>query len=120
MENASIQQMIDLLDKKNSYLLDFQNLNNEEICRIQKGNFTNLEAFYYDREILLNAIDRVDHQLKKYRIDQFVDVCENSKKKVLDLLRVKKKFIHHILDQDMQIYAGLNVSAVNIEKTRIA
>ena len=122
MEQVSVQQMIDLLDKKVSYLMDFHNLNSEEIHRIQQGNFSNLEAFYYDREILLNAIDRIDSELKGYgSIDQFKDVCSFSKKKVLDLLKSKKQFIHNIVDQDMKIHEKLNTANCEFaEKAKIA
>ena len=120
MEQESIQQMVHLLERKNSYLDDFQKLNKEELNRLQQGDFNNLEAFYYDRELLLNGMDRIDSELRQYSIDQFQDVCEKSKQIILTLLRAKKKSILNIVSQDMKIHDELNASAEAFEKEKIA
>lgn len=113
MEGTQVQYMIDMLKKKNFYLELFESINNEELNRIKKGDFSNIESFYYDREILLNAMDKIDEKLKQYKLEQFDDVSENSKRKIISLLKNKKQFIYTILNQDMQIHDTLNISILH-------
>ncbi len=120
MENVQIQHMIDMLKKKNFYLELFESINGEELSRIKTGDLSNLESFYYDREILLNAMDKIDKKLKEYKLEQFDDVSENSKRKVVGLLKNKKQFIHTILNQDMQIHDTLNTSLSLYKEEKIA
>ena len=120
MKQSSVQHMISLLKRKNSYLVDFKILNTEELDRIKSGDLNNLEAFYYDREILLNAMGRIDKELSHYTLDQFEDVSESSKKTILDLLKNKKQFIRFILNQDMQIHDNLNSTTSFTEESKIA
>ena len=112
MELASIKRVIDLLGRKNGYLVDFQTLNSEELARIEQGNFANLEAFYYDRELLLNAMEKLDHKLREYSVDELGSTQSPFKEKILELLKNKRKFIHNILDQDMAIHDSLSASSV--------
>ncbi len=120
MESTQIQYMIDMLKKKNFYLELFESINGEELNRIKTGDFSNLESFYYDREILLNAMDKIDKKLSQYKLEQFDDVSENSKRKVINLLKNKKQFIHTILNQDMQIHDTLNTSISLHKEEKIA
>ena len=120
MENTQVQHMIDKLKKKNFYLELFESINSEELNRIQKGDLENLESFYYDREILLNAMDKIDKQLCQYKLEQLDDVNENSKRKIISLLKNKKQFIYTILKQDMQIHDTLNTSLSLHKEEKIA
>ena len=116
MQQKSTKAMIFLLEKKNSYLEEFKTLNEEEMARIQNEDFSNLESFYYDREILLNAMDRIDKQLKDHGLDQCADADQPSKAKIVLLLKNKKDSLRTILDQDMKIHEQLNLSFTVIEK----
>ena len=118
MKKANVKEMILLLQKKIAYLQDFQNLNREEWTRINQGNLENIEDFYYDREILLNAIERIDKQLQHYKIDQCEGVDKKSKNKIIFLLQKKRKAIHHIVGQDMKIHDCLHL--VFAEKNKSA
>ena len=120
MENTQVQYMIDLLKKKNFYLELFESINGEELNRIQQGDLNNIESFYYDREILLNAMDKIDKKLSQYKLEQFDDVNENSKRKIVSLLKNKKQFIYAILNQDMQIHSTLNASLSQQKEEKIA
>lgn len=120
MENTQVQYMIDLLKKKNFYLELFESINGEELNRIQQGDLNNIESFYYDREILLNAMDKIDKKLSQYKLEQFDDVNENSKRKIISLLKNKKQFIYAILSQDMQIHSTLNASLSPQKEEKIA
>lgn len=112
--------MIDMLKKKNFYLELFESINGEELNRIKQGDLNNLESFYYDREILLNAMDKIDKQLNQYKLEQFDDVSENSKRKIISLLKNKKQFIYTILKQDMQIHDTLSASTSLQKEEKIA
>ncbi len=121
MKNASVTYMIELLSKKNSYLIEFQKLNKEELGRLKNSNFQNLEDFYYDREILLNAISRIDQELSHYKVEDFKDVSEESKRKIIYLLRNKRQFLVYILNQDMQIHEQLgDQMSSGVEENKIA
>jgi len=120
MENKQMQHMINILKKKNFYLELFKSINSEELNRIQKGDLSNLESFYYDREILLNAMDKIDKQLSQYKLEQLDDVSENSKRKIISLLKNKKQFIYTILNQDVQIHDTLNASLSLHKEEKIA
>ena len=120
MESTQIQHMIDILKKKNFYLELFESINSEELNRIQQGDLSNLESFYYDREILLNAMDKIDQKLSQYKLEQFDDVSETSKRKIISLLKNKKQFICTILNQDMQMHDTLNTSLSLHKEEKIA
>ena len=121
MKHESIKHMIELLSQKNSYLIEFQKLNNEELVRIKNSEYQNLEAFYYDRELLLNAIGRIDEELKQYKVEDFTDVSEESKRKVIYLLKNKRQFLMYILNQDMQIHEQLgDRQSLDTEEDKIA
>lgn len=119
MEPAHIFEMIQLLKKQVSYLKDFQKINLEEGKRIYQGNLTNLEAFYYDRELLLNAVERIDQKLKTKNIDHYEGVGNKEKSIVVQLLKEKRKSICEILNQDIEIHSLLS-SNLAIDKTKIA
>lgn len=120
MENTQVQHMIDMIKKKNFYLELFESINSEELHRIQQGDLSNIESFYYDREILLNAMDKIDKKLNQYKLEQFDDVSESSKRKIISLLKNKKQFICTILNQDMQIHDTLNASLAVQKEEKIA
>ena len=119
MEYLNIFDMIQLLKQQISYLKDFQQINQEEEKRIYQGDTTNLEAFYYDRELLLNAVDKINKKLKIQSIDQYVGVGNIQKDTVRELLKEKRKILHDILNQDMEIHSRIN-SYISDQKTKIA
>ncbi|MCY4321489.1 MAG: hypothetical protein OXC37_03670 [Bdellovibrionaceae bacterium] len=98
LEDMSLFQ---LLEQKNSYLLKFHEINKDELERLSEGSTDNLENFYYSREILLNAIKKLDDQTSN-KI-KAVKVNKQEKKKLIDILNLKRKMILSILDQDLAI-----------------
>ena len=110
-ENISLFQ---LLEKKNSYLLEFHKINMNELKRLGEGSLNNLENFYYSREILLNAINKLDSKISKKKIES-VSVNKKEKKKLIDILNLKRKMVLSILDQDLAI-----ISLVDHLKNTIA
>lgn len=103
-----VQSLFNLLEEKNSYLLEFHKINTDEIERLTKGLTDNLENFYYSRELLLNAIDRLDKKIAKEKETtcletQNLEVQREEKKKLQEILHLKKSMVLSILDQDLAI-----------------
>ena len=98
-----VQSLFNLLEEKNSYLLEFHKINNKEIERLVKGRQDNFENFYYSRELLLNAIDRLDKQIAREEQAACFEARKSEKKKLQEILRLKKSMVLSILDQDLTI-----------------
>ena len=94
--------LFQLLEQKNSYLLEFHKINMEELSRLAEGCINNLENFYYSREILLNAIHKLDREISKNKIET-LQVNKQEKQKLIDILNLKRKMVLSILDQDLAI-----------------
>lgn len=97
------QSLFHLLEEKNSYLMEFHKINNTEIERLIQGCSDNLEDFYYSRELLLNAIDKLDKQIADAEQSAPFEAQADEKNKLEELLRLKKKVVLSILDQDLII-----------------
>ena len=100
-----VQSLFEMLERKNSYLLEFHKINNEEMDRLAKGRAEGLEDFYYSRELLLNAIDRLDKKIRdrEKRPGGAVGLPEKKKLKLKKILSLKKNMVLSILDQDLAI-----------------
>ena len=94
--------LFQLLEQKNSYLLEFHKINMDELKRLAEGSLNNLENFYYSREILLNAINKLDHKIFKNNMES-LKINKQGKKKLIDILNLKRKMVLSILDQDLAI-----------------
>ena len=101
--DKEIFSLFNVLEQKNSYLLEFHKINMEELNRLAEGCVDNLENFYYSREILLNAISKLDSKLSKKEWLHSLKVDKEEKKKLIDIFHFKRKMIMSILDQDLAI-----------------
>ena len=99
--------LFNVLEKKNSYLLEFHKINMDELSRLADGCIDNLENFYYSRELLLNAINKLDSQLKE-GLNSQLKINKKEKQKLLDLLHLKQKMVMSILEQDLIIMSLVN------------
>ena len=99
--------LFNLLEEKNSYLLEFHKINMDELKLLANGRIDHLEDFYYSRELLLNAISKLDIQISEDEIDN-VQVNKTQKKKLIDILSLKRKMVMSILDQDLAIISLFN------------
>ena len=95
--------LFEALEQKNSYLLEFHKINMDELNRLAEGCIDNLENFYYSRELLLNAISKLDNSIFQKNLYRNLQVDKNQKKKLLDILTLKRKMVMSILDQDLAI-----------------
>ena len=101
--DREVQSLFAMLEQKNSYLLEFHKINNEEMNRLSEGCADHLEDFYYSRELLLNAIDKLDKQIQEKEQKPAPLVGVSEKNKLKKLLSLKKSMILSILDQDLTI-----------------
>ena len=83
--------------------MEFHKINNTEIEKLVQGCSDNLENFYYSRELLLNAIDRLDKQIAAEEQSTGFEAQNIEKQKLQELLRLKKSMVLSILDQDLII-----------------
>ena len=63
--DREVRSLFEMLEQKNSYLLEFHKINTEEMDRLAEGCADHLEDFYYSRELLLNAIDKLDKRIQE-------------------------------------------------------
>ena len=101
--NDQILSLFEVLEQKNSYLLEFHKINMHELNRLAEGCLNNLENFYYSRELLLNAINKLDHKISRNRLDKNLKINKTQKRKLIDILNLKRKMVISILDQDLII-----------------
>ena len=101
----NVYQLFKMLDKKNSYLREFYDVNAREIKRLVRGEFDKLETFYYSRELILNAIERIDKQLKTNKLIQEPSISNQDRIRLKEIFKLKQNMVLSILDQDMAIFS---------------
>ena len=100
-----MELIIDLLQQKNNYLLQFKKIGSLECQRLQVGDYSHIEQFYYSRQIILDAIENIDIQIKNYAPQH----TSKEYKKIIKLLLQKRRIItKSILQQDITIHSYLN------------
>ena len=100
--------LFEILEQKNSYLLEFHKINMHELNRLAEGCIDNLENFYYSRELLLNAINKLDHKIPWNNLDKNLKANKVQKKKLMNILNLKHEMVMSILDQDLVILSLIN------------
>ncbi len=102
MQNE-VFSLFEVLEQKNSYLLEFHKINMNELNHLAEGCLDHLEDFYYSRELLLNAINRLDDKISQKNWDKNLKINKAEKKKLVEILNLKRKMVMSILDQDLII-----------------
>ena len=100
-----MKPLIDLLRQKNNYLVQFEKIGSFECRRLQAGDYSRLERFYYRRQIILDVIENIDKHLKKHKTGE---LSGRHKKTALKLFQEQRKIVKSILRQDMIIHSCLN------------
>jgi len=103
MNQQEVYSLFEALEKKNSYLLEFHKINMNELDRLAEGSMDNLENFYYSRELLLSAINKLDDTISQNNLDKNLKISKNQKQKLMEILNLKRKMVLSILDQDLTI-----------------
>ena len=109
--------IISLLKQKNIYLTRFKRLSICEHRRIQNGDFSQLDAFYHNRQILLEAIESIDRKLMRHKS---IPVSSKDKKIIIKLLYEKRAIIMSILDKDLCIHSYFSEWEQSMMKSQIA
>ncbi len=106
--DRDVSSVFEILEEKNSCLLEFHRINTDEIRRLSQGRIDNLENFYLSRELLLRAISRLDSKIAQNNSNssgprKTLEVNQEERQKLLELLNLKKSMVMSIVDQDMTI-----------------
>lgn len=121
-QENTMKIIFQLLEKKNDYLLEFHKLNTSEIEKLIQNKESNFEDFYYLREIILNAISRLDAEFssRNTEIESTTQVGQIHKKRLTDLLTFRKKMVFSILEQDATIFSlcdKLNKNSIKLKSS---
>lgn len=105
-----MEEIVNLLNEKNSCLARFYNLNEREMQNFVEGNFENLEEFYATREGILNMITRVDEMIDMASLsfEEDMSVQPEISKQISDAVRARTEIIERILEQDLEILSTLD------------
>ncbi len=106
-------RIIDLLNHKNHYLEKFYSLNETEILNFSKSDFSHLEAFYQDREKILETIRYIDEQIDSEQTRIF-EVNVAHKRSIAEALAIKEEYVSRILAQDLEILSCIESAKSSI------
>ncbi len=95
--------LLDLLQRKNSFLEKFYTINEAELLNFTNDDFDNLESFYQCRENILRLVGRLDEQLDDYLKSMDSDISREVRRQIQDCLDRKDEWAKKIVDQDLQI-----------------
>ncbi len=112
-------RLIRFLNEKNHFLEKFYALNEEQMTKLQAGNFEDLERFYNQREDLLKIIKYIDGEIQKSHTSfklSGAQFSEDDKKMVRGALRDKENYAQNILEQDLKILGLIDAAKTEIIK----
>lgn len=109
-----MKRIIELLNHKNHYLEKFYSLNEEQIMRIAREDFSTLDAFYQGREAILEAIKYLDQNLDEAQNSEANDATDSEKREISSCLAIKEEYVSRILAQDLEILANIESAKSNI------
>lgn len=109
--------VIDLLQQKKDYLIEFEKINSVECNRLRAGDYSQIEQFYYNRQIILDAISNIDKHLKECEVETFSD---EDKKAVKNLFQKMRALVTSVLHTDILIHSYLNDLQSDSIKDQIA
>ena len=112
-----MELVIDLLQQKNNYLIQFEKISSFECQRLQSGDYSHIEQFYYSRQIILDAIENIDTHLKNYTPH---NTSAKHKETIRTLLKKKRAITKSILQKDILIHSYLNDLQYDVIEDQIA
>lgn len=99
-------RIIQLLNEKNHFLEKFFSLNEQQIHKLERGEFNELENFYQKREEILKILKYVDQQidLTHQKFAMMNKSYEPEYKPVVaSALKAKDIYVKKILEQDLLV-----------------
>ncbi len=109
--------VIDLLKQKNNYLMQFKKIGSLECDRLRSGDYSHIERFYYNRQIILDAIENIDKNLKSYTVQ---NTSEEDRETISILLRKQREITRAILQKDLIVHSYLNDLQYDLVESQIA
>lgn len=109
--------VIDLLKQKHNYLMQFKKIGSLECDRLHSGDYSQIERFYYNRQIILDAIENIDKNLKNYMVQ---NTSEEDKETISILLKKQREITMAILQKDIVIHSHLNDLQYDLVESQIA
>ncbi len=100
-----MKAIIDLLQQKNRYLVQFEKRSSLECNRLRAGDFNHIKQFYYKRQVILDAIENIDTHLNKFKPPK---ISKKDKKTITQLLQKNRDITRTILRKDILIHSYLN------------
>jgi hypothetical protein len=102
-----MKRLLKLLEERNHYLEKFYTLNENQLVELETANYNNIEAFYQNREGILEVISYIDTEIEKFNSEEPFALSNFEKTQIRENLIIKKEFIKRILDQDFKILAKI-------------
>ena len=100
-----MKTVIDLLQQKNRYLLQFEKRSSSECDRLRAGDCSHIKQFYYKRQVILDAIENIDTHLNQFKPKK---ISKKDKKTITQLLQKNREITRTILRKDILIHSYLN------------
>lgn len=113
-----MNDILELLNEKNTFLKKFYSLNESEMQNFSVGNFDNLGHFYDSREGILDMIRRVDEMIDTASLsfEESDKKDAEATKQITIAMNTRNKIIERILEQDLEILSAIDQAKSEIIK----
>ena len=112
-----MQEVLNLLEEKNSCLKRFIDINEKQMTFINAGDFDDLNNFYAARENILDIIQRVDEMIGAASLNfQEKEDSEEVKISIQKNISDKADLVNRILTQDLEILSKIDRAKSEIIK----
>lgn len=109
-----MQEIVESLKKKNEILEKFLGLNNDQLVKINKGNYDNFSYFYSMREGFLNSIKTIDRHISELSMSSEIMVSEFTQSAVRTELAKKERIVKLIVNKDLEILSLISELKLNV------
>ncbi len=109
-----MQEIVESLKKKNEILEKFLGLNNDQLIKINKGNYENFSYFYSMREGFLNSIKTLDKQISQLSMSTEIMISEFTQSSVRAELAKKERIVKLIVNKDLEILSLISELKLNV------
>ncbi len=113
-----MDEILNLLKERNSFLKQFYTINKSEMFRFEEGDFSRIEYFYKSRDNILDMISHLEEQLDTQLgvLESSEDVPPTLKNQIRTELDFKDTVITQILSQDLEILGRIDTAKNKIIK----
>src|SRR4051794_19087272 len=113
-----MDEVLNLLRERNSFLKQFYSINKSEMFRFEEGDFSRIEYFYKSRDNILDMISHLEKNLddRLGALDDATSVSRDVKHQIRNELDFKDSMITEILNQDLEILSRIDTAKTKIIK----